>query len=314
MLRSIGKFDRPAGPGSVFGNPSASAVRPAPTTTTYQPPRGQPPSQAYRQNAPVYNRPPLEEETVVEEISLPAPSRAPASTASYSSGSKSSNYVYPEFKVLQLEPSGDGSANFLPISELNCQISEIYVGLRKDGRAIEFRRSVTQNGDPRVEVQSFNLPYQVSDSTCSAQYFPHEKGGLLRIKLGKILSGGTPRGEQQLLQFQIPANQNSNSDKVMIEVDQQPDHYRFYPGSGSRYATDFTAVLSGKTLEFRSTYSVEENDGSIRTINGKQTVQLPIAPTTDQIDVGYDSVTIWPGRQSGAPIYVPDRDVRISLG
>jgi len=128
------------------------------------------------------------------------------------------------------------------------------------------------------------------------------------------VTGQVSRGERVLLQFRVSGDSHSNSEKVMIAVDQQPDHYRFYPGPSSRFDTDFTVVMNGQALEFRSTYSVEEADGGVKTINGKQTVQLPLTPTSDQIDVAGDTVTIWPTRQSGGPVYVPDQDVRIMLG
>jgi len=319
MMKSIGKFNRPetsSGAGGVSYAPFQA--RPAQQTTSYQPPRGPPPSQNIRQTPNSY-APPLQDEVVEEEFALPPPRAAapsPRAAPSYNSysGSSSSNDVYPDFKVLQLETSTDGTSNFLPISDLACQLSDLSIGIRKDGKAIEFRRSVQQNNEPRTELQSFNLPYQVSASTCSAKYFPNERNGLLKIQLGKIISGNVPKGEYQLLQFQVPGNPSSSGEKVMIEVDQQPDNYRFYPGAQSRHNTDFAVVLNGKSLEFRSTYSVEESDGSVRTITGKQTVQLPLAPTSDQIDVGYDTVTIWPTRQSGGPVHVPDTDIRIVLG
>jgi len=267
------------------------------------------------------NPPPLEENVVEETIALPAPAprsnytpSAPAPSRNYSSASKPSNFVYPEFKVQQLEPSGDGSANILPIADLACQLSEITIGLRKDGKAIEFKRSVEQNGEPRAETQSFNLPYQVSGSTCSAQYFPDDRNGLLKIRLGKIISGQFPKGERSILQFRVPGAYSSNVEKVMIAVDQQPDNYRFYPGPSSKHDTDFTVIVNGALLEFRSTYSVEESDGGIKTITGKQSVQLPLAPTPDQIDVSGDTVTVWPARQSGGPVRVPDQDIRIVHG
>jgi hypothetical protein len=270
--------------------------------------------------------PPLEENMVEETIALPTPSRntsytpyapAPSHSSNYSSqysSSKPSNFVYPDFKVQQLEPSGDGTANILPIADLGCQISELSIGLRKDGKAIEFKRSVQQNGEPRSEIQSFNLPYQVSGSTCSAQYFPDERNGLLKIRLGKIISGQVPKGERTLVQFRVSSSYSSNADKVMIAVDQQPDHYRFYPGQSSKHDTDFTVVINGAALEFRSTYSIQEPDGGVKTITGKQSVQLPLAPTPDQIDVSGDTITVWPARQSGGPVHVPDQDVRIVHG
>jgi len=116
-----------------------------------------------------------------------------------------------------------------------------------------------------------------------------------------------------LLQYTVRGSPSAHSDRVEIAIDQQPDSYRFYPRGPSRFDTDFTVVINGQSLEFRSTYSVEEGDG-VKTINATQKVNLPLAPTLDQIDAFGDSVTVSPGKTSGGPVQVPEQDLRIVMG
>lgn len=328
MMKSIGRFSRPE---SALG-----AQTNAPRSATYHPP-----AEKVVSTIPPKKFTPAPLESSVEEVSLPPPSRAaaPAKPASstysapasstysapasstYSapasssySAPKPSGYVYPSYKVGKLFPLENGTGNVLPITDLACQLSELSVGLRKDGHALEFRRTVTQDGNSRVESQSFNLPYQVTPDTCKGHYFPNREGGELHIVLGKVITGVAPSGETELLRFTVTGDPNSSQERVTVTVDQQTDHYTFRPGPASPWDTDFVVVLNKAVLEFRGTHSVEEPDGGIKTINSKQTVNLPVAPTLDQIDTGYDSVTIWPNRQRGGPLSIPDQDVRIVLG
>jgi len=314
-MKSIGKFARPE---TGSGTTGYTATKPV-ATTTYQPapPRGPPPSAQIRTTYS-HNYGLQEEPAVEEEIPLPMPSRPYGNqggsvTSPRVNSPKSANSTYPQFRVGKLESAGDGTGNILPISDLACQLQELTITLKNEGKAIEFRRNITENDKPKVEGQVFNLPYQVSGNTCTAKYYPDEGNGTLKIRLGKIITGQAPRGEHVLLQYTVRGSPSAHSDRVEIAIDQQPDSYRFYPRGPSRFDTDFTVVINGQSLEFRSTYSVEEGDG-VKTINATQKVNLPLAPTLDQIDAFGDSVTVSPGKTSGGPVQVPEQDLRIVMG
>jgi len=218
-------------------------------------------------------------------------------------------HIYPEFQVGGLIPSE--YANVLPITNLACDVSELYVGIRQSGQSIEFRRTVIQNGKSRKEIQNLSLPYPVTPQLVSAIYYPQKNGGELAIKLGKQMANAGGGATYELANFTVMAHPGTTSTRVTIGANQFPDSYVFTPGPGSQYNTDFTVVLSGSTLEFRSTYSCQEGD-SLKTVNGKQSVQLPITPSLDQIDVSGSTITVYPLRTGTA--VVPDTDIPIRVG
>jgi len=119
--------------------------------------------------------------------------------------------------------------------------------------------------------------------------------------------------EFEIATFTILADPSTTSTRVQIGVDQTPDSYIFSPGPSSQFTTEFSVVLNGNALEFKSTYSYQDGD-SLKTVNGKQTVQLPIPPSWDQIDVNGSTITIWPNRKKGHEQLVPDSDVNIRSG
>jgi hypothetical protein len=162
-----------------------------------------------------------------------------------------------------------------------------------------------------------NLPYQVTPQTTSAVYYRNRNNGELELRLGKQLAGadGGLSLEFEITRFTIPAQPGSTSSRVQFGVNQMPDHYIFSPGPASQYKTDFIVVLNGNALEFRSTHSFQEGD-SVKTVNGKQTVNLPAPPSFDQIDVDGSTITVWPNRKKGGgtETIVPDSEVQIHLG
>lgn len=221
-------------------------------------------------------------------------------------------HVYPAYVVNQLIATDDGTANILPISHLGCEANELKLTLLNNGSVIEFQRSVIQGGRPRTEIQKFNLPYQVTQRTCTAVYFPARNGGELYIHLGKQLSA-IPNGEYEITRFTIMANHNSTEEKVKIQIDQTSDRIRFWPGASSRHTTEFVVVLVGANLEFRSSYSYEDGD-AIKTINGKQTVTLPVPPSPQQIEVRGTDVLIYSNKPTSDSLAVPDTIIPIKLG
>jgi len=78
------------------------------------------------------------------------------------------------------------------------------------------------------------------------------------------------------------------------------------------YDTTFTVVLLGSVLEFRSVCIFEDDEG-MKTLNAKQTVNLPITPTIDQIEANGDQVTLWINR-TVENTSVGDFEVHISAG
>jgi len=244
-----------------------------------------------------------------EALPLPGIPFSSAPTSQYGS-----NKTYPEMKIGGLISTENNLASILPISSLGCDVSELYLGIRENGNAIEFRRAVDVNGKIRREIQSFALPYQVTRNTISAIYYPNRNGGEIIIRLGKQESSDNSLNlELEIMRFTVLGNPGSNTVRVPIGVDQQQDNYTFEPGPPSKFNTDFSVVLNGNILEFRSTHSFEEGD-SVKTVNGKQSVQLPFSPTIDQMDISGSTLTIWPSRKKvpGAPVL--DSDVNISVG
>jgi len=206
----------------------------------------------------------------------------------------------------------DNSCNILPITSLACNVNELYLGIRQNGKKIEFHRAVIQQGKPRKEVQTLTLPYQVTPYTTSATYYPNKNNGELVIRLGKEV----PRGqnmESEVARFRVQGVPGGPQTSVQIAVNQASDYFTFRPAAPTAYTTDFTVLIVGSSLEFKSTYSYNEGE-STKTVNGKQTVNLPIPPRLDQIDVAGDTITLWPNRGGGPEKVVGDGDVNISLG
>jgi len=224
-----------------------------------------------------------------------------------------SSSKYPEFSVGELTPVENGASNILPITNLGCSVDELYLGIRRNGKQLEFRRSVIQNGFPRTEVQSFALPFPINQRTCTATYFPTKNGGELVIRLGKNSPTANNQNELQVSTFRVYAAQTAK-ERVAFEIDQKSDFFAFNPVP-SKYDTDITVVVIGSKLEFRTTFSYPEK-GIITTINGKQTVNLPFIPRIDQFEIftqfsGVKSVKIWHSRSDED---VSDCDVQIALG
>jgi len=228
--------------------------------------------------------------------------------------------VYPDYKVGELVSIDNGSAALLPITNLGCTITELALTLKNNGKMLQFSRSVTQNARPRTEIQHFNLPYTVSSRTASGTYFPSKDGGTLNIRLGKnvpAVAGLTM--ETEITTYKVVGNPNSSTQRVSISIDQKDDHFIFVPGPASKFDTEITVFLVGSKLEFRTCFSYPE-EGVIKEIHGKQTINLPTVPRIDQIDTtdlhsGGKSVTIWPNRShSGSDEIIPDSDLKITLG
>jgi len=234
---------------------------------------------------------------------------APASTTS--KGSKS----YSNFSAGGLVAVEGG--NEFPVTNFGCDVHEINVRLIENGKRIQVTRSVMENGAERKDQQNFNLPYQVTLSTLSARYNPREANGTLRVKFLRPSANGTPiRGDHEIVRFVVPGQPGSSQQRVAIGIDQNNDYYKFTPGPASPYDTTFTAVLVGGTLlEFRSSFAIPEGD-AIKSVSGKQSVNLPKAPLLEQIKVEGNNIFIYhqiPANVGGAEQNVPEANVHIQL-
>jgi len=217
----------------------------------------------------------------------------------------------PDFNIGALTSIDGGSASLLPVTNLSCDVGQLYLGIRNNGKGAELRRNWVQNGMPKKEIQNFTLPYPVTSATVSATYFPNKNNGELLIRLGKqnANEGGASTLEFEVARFTVLGYPASSSTRVQMQIEQPDDSIVFSPGPASKYTTEFVVILNGNRIEFRSTYSFEEGD-TVKIINGKQSVDLPFPPTLDQIDVSGSTLTIWPEKRST----VPDTDVLIRLG
>jgi len=183
------------------------------------------------------------------------------------------------------------------------------VSVIKNGKTLSIRRTVTQKGAPRNEQKNITLPFQVLPSTTSATYSANKNGGELAIYFGKPPSANSR--ENELCQFTVAASPHSQQTRVQIGVSQSPENFLFRPEGPSQFDTTFTVVLVGSVLEFRSVCIYEDDEGT-KTVNAKQTVQLPITPTPEQIECNGDNVTIWINPRSEGT--VADFDVYINDG
>jgi len=141
-------------------------------------------------------------------------------------------------------------------------------------------------------------------------YNPNKNGGELAVFFGKPVTHNS--NENEVCRFTVHANPNSSESRVAIGVSQSPDHFLFRPERPSMYDTEFTVILSGSVLEFRSVCIFEDDEGT-KTVNAKQTVQLPITPSLDQIESNGDQVTLWINRMTESS-NVGDFQVHISPG
>jgi hypothetical protein len=203
----------------------------------------------------------------------------------------------------------DANTTVLPLGPFGCSANELNLAVRQNGKQLEIRRFVTQKGAPRNEIKCINLPFQIHQSTTTATYNPNKNGGELSVFFGKAAASNSR--EAEICQFSVNAAPHSNDTRVQIGVSQASDHFLFRPERPSKYDTNFTVVLVGSILEFRSVCIFEDDEG-VKTINAKQTVQLPITPTLDQIEANGDQVTVWVNRVAESS--VPDFDVYISSG
>jgi hypothetical protein len=211
--------------------------------------------------------------------------------SSHSGPSHGADYVYPDFQIGVITPV-DGNTTVLPLGPFGCAAHELQLSVISNGKTLSVRRSVTQKGAPRNEQKNINLPFQVHSATTSATYFANKNGGELAIYFGKPQTGGHS-GENVLCQFSVPASPHSQQTRVQIGVSQTPDNFLFRPEGPSQFDTNFTVVLvGGSVLEFRSVCIYEDDEGT-KTVNAKQTVQLPITPTLEQVECNGEEVTIW---------------------
>jgi len=222
----------------------------------------------------------------------------------------------PDFVVGGLEQVDGNTANVLPITNLGCKLQDLSVGLRQNGNQVEFRRNATREG------RIFNLPYQVTQTTCTASYNPRDNGGTLRIRLGKPQSRPTAVGsssEIEVCQYTIKGDPGSGLQRVQIQVKQDnPDFYEFLPGPPTPWDTTFTVVLADTNLMFKGTFQQPEGQNT-KVINSTQTVGLPVPPPSDQIETiggGGKAVRVWhkprPGHSSSAQQHQPDCDISIT--
>jgi len=214
-----------------------------------------------------------------------------------------------------LVPSSDGRANLLSITNLGCNINELYLGTRSNGNSVEFSRRTSSGSETRV----FGLPYQVTAATTSATFSPNTHNGELVVRLGKIVSSADAAGERELCSYQVQANPASPHQRVSVNVVQDnSDYYEFLPGPASPYLTTVQVVLSASNLLFKSTYDVLDA-GSTITKKVTQTIALPTVPGHDQIEIsphsgGGLSVKIYHRpRANVTQQHVPDTDIHITL-
>jgi len=109
--------------------------------------------------------------------------------------------------------------------------------------------------------------------------------------------------------FTVYGSPSTNDTKVPMLPVQESDHFLFRPERPAKYDTNFTVVLIGSLLEFRST-STFEDDNATKTLSAKQTVQLPITPSPEQIECNGDEVKVWFNRMVEST--VADFDVYIT--
>jgi hypothetical protein len=221
------------------------------------------------------------------------------------------DYVYPDFQIGVITPV-DNNTTVLPLSPMGCNAHELSLNVRQNGKQLEVRRSVNQKGAPRSEQKNINLPFQVFAATTTASYNPNKNGGELAIFFGKpAVSSGSGR-DSEICQFTVYANPNSSDNRVPIAISQSTDSLTFRPERPSMYDTTFTVVQLGSVLEFRSVCIFEDDEG-VKTLNAKQTVNLPITPTRDQIETNGDEVIIWINRTVEST-NVGDFEVHIAAG
>jgi hypothetical protein len=205
------------------------------------------------------------------------------------------------------------SASALNISSLGCNIDEIKLVLSGNGHYIDFSRTRGQYRDH----QKITLPYQVLSSTVSARYNPKESDGLLSITLGKPrpLQRNPLTGENVMGKFTVWKNPSATNNRVMMSMERGDDFIRFFPAQPSKYDTEFTVVINGTTLEFRSLYeeTIEDIAGnpSIRAVNSKQSLQLPSAPTREEVTLAGSSVKVHIPQNDD--VFQSDASISISL-
>jgi len=230
-------------------------------------------------------------------------------SSAHTNVSHGGDYTYPEWQIGVIT-AVDNNSTVLPLSPFGCNAHEISVHVRQNGKVLEIKRSVVQKGAPRNETKNITLPFQVFHATTSATYNANKNGGELSIFFGKPVT--TNSSENEVCRFTVYHNPSSNESRVAIGVSQSADHFLFRPERPSMYDTEFTVVLAGSVLEFRSVCIYEDDEGT-KTVNAKQTVQLPITPSLDQIESNGDQVTLWVNRTAESS-NVGDFQVHISPG
>jgi len=177
----------------------------------------------------------------------------------------------------------------LSLAPFGCAGHELALAVRNNGKTLEVKRSVTQKGLPRNETKNISLPFQVMPHNTSVSYNSGKNGGELSVFFSQSSSQG---GEIILTTFTVYANPSSNDQKVPMGAVQEADHFLFSPQGAAMYDANFTVVLKGSILEFRSTSVFEDDDGT-KSLHATQTVQLPITPAPEQIECNGEQVTVW---------------------
>jgi len=316
MNKSIGRFTAPKSaltPGVQQPPPTYYNLSGQTSSHTGHQPSYNAPSQQYNAPSQQYNAPSQQYNAPSQQYHPPpAQSYGAPKASQHSGGNFHLDHTIP-MQVGNITPSSEPSANYLPITNIGVNIGDIHVAVHKNGKNLLVKRHVPDGGQIKTETKSLTLPYQVFPHTTGATYFPGRSNGELSIKLGQELPSGNT-SEVEVARFTVFGAPGSQVERVQINVAQEPDHFVFSPGQPSAYDTQFVVVLAGSSFEFRSVYSFEDGP-ALKTVNGKQTVQLPIPPRLDQVDVSNDVVTVWPNRgESGAERVVADFDIYVELG
>jgi len=177
----------------------------------------------------------------------------------------------------------------LTLSPFGCSAHEVTLHVKQNGKVLEVKRSVIQKGVPRHDQKNINLPFQVMPHNTRASYNPNKNGGELSIFFGQST---TSSGETILTTFTVYGSPTASDTRVPMGAVQESDHFLFRPERPGLYDTTFTVVLIGAILDFRSSCTFEDDDGT-KTLSAKQTVQLPITPSPEQIECNGEEITVW---------------------
>jgi len=93
----------------------------------------------------------------------------------------------------------------------------------------------------------------------------------------------TPTVSGSLLVFRLPGIPSSASDRVVVDPQTFQDHFLFSVKPG-KFDTDIEVTLTGNTLSFLTTHSIQEAGGT-KIMKGTQGITLPLSPTPQQVQV-----------------------------